>query len=153
MPKQQNATSADAQIALQLYDFRRESEMRKARKFIADFWPKSAEELINLSMAWGTQENAWMRQVFSYWETAASLVVRGAFHPGVAFDTCGEMWFVYCKIKPFLKVLREKMNAPEAFSNMEKVAEGTPEGRQRLKQMQERMQRFAEHLAKGKAAD
>src|SRR5438477_6977733 len=39
MPKHTKATSADAQTVLQLYDFRREAEMRKARNFIANFWP------------------------------------------------------------------------------------------------------------------
>ena len=39
MPKK--PTTADAQIILQLYDFRREAEMRKARNwFNGQFWPK-----------------------------------------------------------------------------------------------------------------
>ncbi|HLK33193.1 MAG TPA: hypothetical protein VKT29_08900 [Terriglobales bacterium] len=153
MPKQTKATSADAQIVLQLYDFRREPEMRKARNFIANFWPQSADDIINLAMAWGTPENAWMRQVFTYWDMAACLALRGSLNPGLAFDSLGEMWFVYAKVKPFLKEFRQKMNAPESFANIEKFIEGTPEGRQRLKLMQERLAKFAERLAKAKAAD
>ena len=83
---------------------------------------------------------------------AACLALRGALNPGLAFDSLGEMWFVYCKVKPYLKEMRQKLNAPESFSNIEKFIEGTPEGRQRLKLMQERLAKFAERLAKGKAA-
>ena len=153
MPKPTKATNADAQIVLQLYDFRREAEMRKARNFIASFWPKSADEIVNLAMAWGTQENAWLRQVFTYWDMVACLALRGALNLGLAFDTCGEMWFVYAKVKPFIKEYRQKMGVPEAFANIEKFIESTPEGRQRLKMMQERLAKFAERLAKAKAAD
>ena len=153
MPKKTKATSADAQIVLQLYDFRREAEMRKARNFIANFWPQSADDIVNLAMAWGTPENAWMRQVFTYWDMAACLALRGSIHPGLAFDSLGEMWFVYSKVKPFLKEFRQKMNSPESFANIEKFIEGTPEGRQRLKTMQERLARFRERLAQAKAAD
>jgi hypothetical protein len=154
MPKKSKpATSADAQVVLQLYDFRREAEMRKARNFVASFSPKSVEDLVNLAMAFGTPENAWMRQVFTYWDMAACLALRGAIHPGLAFDTLGEMWFVYAKVKPFIKEYRQKMGVPEAFANIEKFVESTPEGRQRLKMMQERLARFAERLSKAKAAD
>ena len=153
MPKQTKATNADAQTILQLYDFRREAEMRKARNFVANFWPKSADDIVNLAMAFGSQENAWMRQVFTYWDMAACLALRGAIHPGLAFDTLGEMWFVYAKVKPYIKEYRQKMGVPEAFANIEKFVESTPEGRQRVKQMQERLARFAERLSKAKAAD
>lgn len=153
MPKQSKATSADAQIVLQLYDFRREAEMRKARAFVANFWPQSADDIVNLAMSFGSQENAWMRQVYGYWDMAACLAMRGAIHPGLAYDTLGEMWFVYAKVKPFLKEYRQKMGVPEAFANIEKFIESTPEGRQRIKMMQERLARFRDRAAKGKAAD
>lgn len=153
MPKPTKATAADAKIVLQLYDFRREAEMRKARNFVANWWPQSADDIVNLAMAWGSPENAWMRQVFTYWDMAACLALRGAIHPGLAFDSLGEMWFVYAKVKPFIKEYRQKMNAPESFSNIEKFIESTPEGRQRLKTLQERLAKFAERLSKAKAAD
>jgi len=44
------ATAADAQIILQLYDLRRDTEMRKARHFIsAEFWPESAEDTLRIA--------------------------------------------------------------------------------------------------------
>jgi len=45
MPK--SATTADAQVILQLSDFRREAEMRKARTWwFVSFWPQSADDFM-----------------------------------------------------------------------------------------------------------
>ena len=78
------ATAADAQIILQLYDLRRDAEMRKARQFIsAEFWPESAEDTLRIARAYPSPENTWLRQVTSYWEMAASCVLRGALQEGL----------------------------------------------------------------------
>ena len=40
-----NATTADAQLILQLYDLRREAEMRKARNwYVGEFFPENADD-------------------------------------------------------------------------------------------------------------
>jgi len=45
MPKK--ATVADAQLIAQLYDLRREAEMRKARAWWAgEFFPQSADDIL-----------------------------------------------------------------------------------------------------------
>ena len=111
MPTENKATTADAQLILQLYDLRREAEMRKARNFIGSFSPKSFEDVMKVVGAFGNQENAWFRQVYSYWEMAASLVLRGAVNDTLFNDNSGEMYFVFAKIKPFLKQLRETLNS------------------------------------------
>ena len=73
MPKK--PTPADAQLILKLYDLRREVETRKARNWwMANFWPENADDFMKVAQAIGTQENAWLRQVPSYWELAAALV-------------------------------------------------------------------------------
>ena len=79
----QTATVTDAQLVLQLYDLRRESEMRKARNFFLSLFPQTADDVLKVFYAFGSQENAWLRQVISYWDMVASLVLRGAFHEGL----------------------------------------------------------------------
>jgi hypothetical protein len=137
------ATYHDAELILKLYDLRRETVMRQARDFFANFMPSSFEELMAVVGAFGSKENAYVRQVLTYWETAASLIVHGALNAELAQDTLGEMNFVYARVQPFIKQMRETMKSPEFLQNMEKVIEGTPEGRERLKRMQERMAEFA----------
>ena len=105
------ATPADADVVLKLYDFRREAVMREARSwFLMKFWPKSAQEVADVAHAFGTQENAYFRQIISYWEMSASLALQGAVHPDLFMDWSGEMVFFFAKIYPHLKGVRELVN-------------------------------------------
>jgi hypothetical protein len=129
------ATTADAELILQLYELRREAEMRKARHwFAATFSPQSYED-INKTIAGPPQESAWFRQVLGYWEMAAALVKHGAINEELFFDTSGEMWYLLGKIQPFLQDYREKTNSPNAFKIMEDLATKTETGRKRLEHM------------------
>lgn len=135
------ATAADAQLILHLYELRRETEMRKARSWWAgSFWPETAEDYVKVASAFSIPENAWLRQVISYWEMAASFVLRGAVHEDLFFDSCGEMWFTLAKISPIRNQIRGKMQSPELFSRMEKVATRSKAGRDRLKMLEARME-------------
>lgn len=105
------ATAADAELVLKLYDLRREPEMRKARNWmLVEFWPNSVDEFVKIANALGTQENAWLRQVGGYWDMAAALVLHGAISPDLFLEggVSGEMIFMYAKVQPMLKELRQK---------------------------------------------
>jgi hypothetical protein len=145
MPKK--ATAADAQLIMQLYDLRREAELRKARAWWANFWPQSADDVMAVASKFGSQENAWFRQASGYWEMAAAMVVRGALNEELFYDANGELWFAFAKVQPYLKEVRERMNAPQAFRNVEKVATRTKEGRERLQQMLKRADSFRKAMA------
>lgn len=143
-----HATHADAELILRLYDLRRETEMRKARNWFAgEFWPRSFSDLEQTMMQFDSPQSHWLRQVMSYWDTAAALVVRGTLHPGLFYDTCGESWFVYAKLKPFLQEARTRFS-PEFLANLEKVVEGSSEGRERLQHMQENIAQFSAMVEK-----
>ncbi len=59
-------TTADAELIVKLYDLRREAELRKARNWWLVFWPESADDILKIATALGTQENAWLRQAGGY---------------------------------------------------------------------------------------
>lgn len=150
MPKKPNV--ADAQLILQLYDLRREAEMRKARTWWAgEFFPDNADDFLKVAWAMGTQENNWLRQVGGYWGIVASFVNSGVLneqlflHPGFS----GEMFLLYAKIHPFVKDLRQKLNDPNAFLEIEKAVTRTKWGRDRLQFM---IKRVATMREKRKAA-
>ena len=146
MPKK--PTAADAQLILQLYDFRREAEMRKARKWWASsFWPENADDYLKVANAYSIPENAWLRQVISYWEMASSLVLQGALNEDLFFDCCGEMWFALSKVSPFLKEVRAKMHSPQLLVRMEQLATKTKAGRERLKTLEARAATLRKTLA------
>jgi len=140
-------TIADAQLILQLYDLRREAEMRKARNWWAgEFFPENADDFLKVSSAMGTQQNAWLRQVGGYWGMVASFVLTGVLNeelflqPGVS----GEMFLLYAKIHPFIKDLRQKMNDPNAFKQIEQAVTRTKWGRDRLQFMIKRVEAMRE---------
>ncbi len=56
----------------------------------------------------------------------------------------GELFIVYAKIHPFVKDLREKLNDPEAFLNLEKAVTRTKWGRNRLQFMMKRVETMRE---------
>lgn len=134
MPKK--ATPKDAELIMQLYDLRREPEMRKARDWwLVKFWPMRPEDFTQHAFAMGTPENNWIRQVGSYWSMASSFVLSGALNADLFLQPAisGEMFFVFAKVHPFLKELREQVGDPQLFMNIEKAINSTQFGRDRLK--------------------
>jgi len=145
------ATAQDAALIMQLYDLRREPEMRKARHWLtAEFWPQSADEFIKVVNSFPSQENAWLRQVGGYWDMAASFVLHGALNEELFLQpgSSGEMFFIFAKIHPYLKEFREKTNNPDAFANIEKVATGSKLARKRLERISENVEARMKALAK-----
>lgn len=125
------ATAHDAELVLKLYDLRREETMRKARHWITvEFNPQSAEECLAPFRAWGTEQNAWLRQVTSYWEMAVTFVLHGALNGDLFLDCNGEPLYVYAKFRPFLEEVR-KVN-PRFLMHTETLIEEYPAARERV---------------------
>jgi hypothetical protein len=147
-------TTADAELIIKLYDLRREAELRKARNWWLGFWPESTEDILKIATALGTQENNWLRQAGGYWEMVTSFVLHGALNRDLFLEPsfCGEMFVFFGKIEPFLKELREKMQNPSIFGNVEKVIATSEGGPERLKQTQQRLAMMRQAAQATKAA-
>lgn len=135
-------TIDDARLILELYDLRREAELRKARQWwLITFWPKSADDFIKVATAMGSEENNWLRQVGSYWGIAVSFVLNGVVSEKLFFQLsfCGELYFIFAKVRPFLADIRTKMNNPELFLNMEKAILGSKIARAQFEKVEARV--------------
>ncbi|HEV2709850.1 MAG TPA: hypothetical protein VGU67_06550 [Edaphobacter sp.] len=96
------ATAADAELILRLYELRREEALRKARRFMVfDFNPKTLDELRAVSRDVKSEHNPAWRQALSYWEMAASLVLRGTLDADLFLDSNGEGILLYAKFHHF----------------------------------------------------
>jgi len=96
------ATAADAELILKLYELRRDETMRKARRFmIFQFNPKTLEELRAVSRDTKSEFNPCWRQMLSFWEMSASLVLRGALDADLFLDSSLEGILVYAKFHHF----------------------------------------------------
>jgi len=103
------ATPADADIILKLYELRTEAEMRKARAWITgEFWPATAEEFFAVAENPCDPHNAWLRQVLTYWEMAAAMVLHGAVSAELFVDCNSEGFFMLAKFALILDGIREK---------------------------------------------
>jgi len=109
------ASNADAELILKLYELRTEAVMRQARAWIiGEFWPATAEEFFVVQNDFGSQKNAWLRQVVTYWEMAASLVLHGALSADLFVDCNPEPFYILAKLAPILPEIHAK--SPTYFS-------------------------------------
>ena len=118
------ANQADAGIILKLYELRTETVMRQARAWMTgEFWPGSGDEFFEVIQDSGSEKNSWLRQVVSYWEMAASLVLHGALSADLFVDCNPEPFFILAKLTPILPEIHAKM--PLYFSKMLKLVENS----------------------------
>src|SRR6202789_2696666 len=103
------ATPADAEIVIGLYKLRTEALMREARAWMTgEFWPTTAEEFFAVSSNHDDPHNAFFRQVISYWEMAAAMVLHGAVSAELFVDCNGEGFFLLAKFTPILDDIRAR---------------------------------------------
>jgi hypothetical protein len=144
MPKQE-----DANLILKLYELRREETLRAARDYYASkFNPQTAQDVVD-TMA--RENSAYVRMVVSYWEMAATLVNHGSIDMDLFCETNGEQFLVYAKIEPFLSAIREHFGNPRMFSNLEKLVNTSPNGREAVARWQSRFKAQAEKAKQASA--
>ena len=106
-------------LMLRLYDLRREARMRQARDWFAqNYYANTVEELFALCPM-GSDANAFVRMIVSYWEMCASIVNRGLIDEELYFENSGEQFFVWERIKPLVPHFRTMYKNPYYLSNLE----------------------------------
>jgi hypothetical protein len=114
-----NATHEQVNLMLKLYDLRREPKLREARDWYGThFNIKSAEDVMKIA-PFGSKENAYMRMVTSYWNMVAGISNRGLVDEDLFFESTGEQWMVWEKIKPAVETFRAMFSNPKFLSNLE----------------------------------
>ncbi|SPE35330.1 conserved hypothetical protein [Candidatus Sulfopaludibacter sp. SbA6] len=120
MPTTQ-ATYDDANLILRLFELRRDEKLRQAREwFAANFTAKTPQELMQIAPP-GSQENAYVRMVVSYWEMAASLVTSGVLNQDLFFQSNGECLFVWERVRELVPGFRAVNKNPHSWHNLEIV--------------------------------
>jgi hypothetical protein len=144
------ATPQDADLIIKLYELRRDETMRKARNYFAfEFFPKSIDDVkeVLTNVHEHPEQNAYFRQVISYWEMAAAMVNHGSIDRALFFDTNGEFFGVWAKIGDFIEDLRASFG-PQFLINLEKMIASAPDGPKRVQIMKERFNSMAAQRAR-----
>ena len=106
------ATVDDAGLILKLYELRTEAGMRKAREFVGGLQPAGFADVLALQRGMGSAENGYWRQVISYWEMAAALVLHGVLDAELFLDTNGEPFYLYAKFTPYFEEYAKAFGHP-----------------------------------------
>jgi hypothetical protein len=116
------ATYEDANLILRLYEMRREEKLRQAREWFTRAFHCSTIEDFNKVCPPGSQENAFSRQVITYWEMVASFVTSGVLHEQLFFQSGIELLLVWTRIKDLAPEMRKANKNPGSWKNLETVA-------------------------------
>jgi hypothetical protein len=114
-----DVTHEQANLMLKLYELRREPRLREARAwFVTNFHPTSIEDVAK-NFPPGSVENTHVRMTLSYWDMVASIVNRGLINEEFFFETSGEQWLVWDRIRPIAEAWRGAFKNPRLFTNLE----------------------------------
>ena len=115
-------THEQANLLLKLYDLRREPRLREARAWYGQHFDAKNTEEMNKKYPIGSEGNAFFRMVVSYWDMAAGLVNRGLIDDELFFESSGEAWFVWERLRPLARGMRAASNNPRAWGQLEALA-------------------------------
>lgn len=151
MPLKDFPDHHDADLALKLYDLRREAVMRESRAAIVSrFLPASWEDVLAVT-APDHPLNAAFRQVATYWEMVYAMARHGVMHGEFMMESSGEGLLLFTRIEPWLEQYRAHVGNPLAFRNAEWVSKETELGRLIAARFRKRFQaqREAAQAARG----
>ena len=117
-----SATHEQGQLQLELYDLRREAKLRQARDwYFRNYFADTLEEGMRIA-APGTENGALVMMVWSYWEQACAYLNHGLLHEDLFFETSGEFYGVWDRVKPTIQQGRELFVNKQFLVNLEKAA-------------------------------
>jgi hypothetical protein len=115
-------THEQAQLQLELFEMRREARLRQARDwFQKNYFADSFEEAMKVG-APGTEGGTNVMMVAGYWEQACSMLNYGLLHEQMYFETNGEFFMAWDRLKGMVPGFRKQFAAPHFLANLEKAA-------------------------------
>ena len=117
-----NPTYEQAELQLKLYDLRREPKLRQARDWYwQNYWADSLDEAMRVAPM-GTEAGTFFMMVVSYWDQACAYLNYGLLHEDLFFETSGEFFGVWERLKPTIAEGRKRWSNPLFMANLEKAA-------------------------------
>jgi len=116
-------THEQAQLHLQIYDMRREARLRQARDwFFKNYFVENFDDSLRIA-APGTENGAFAMMVLSYWDQACAMLNYGLLHEDLFFETNGEFFGVWERVKPAIPQGRERFANKQFMAHLEKAAQ------------------------------
>jgi hypothetical protein len=121
----------EVNLMLRLYDLRREPRLREARAWFVDHFHAGTPEEVMQKYPQGSQENTYIRMVISYWEMVAGIVNRGLINDELFFESNGEIWVVWDRMRTIVPTWRAAFKNPTLFSGIEETCKRLEAWRER----------------------
>ena len=116
-------THEQAQLHLQVYDLRREARLRQARDwFFKNYFVDTLEDSMRIAGP-ATETGTFVMMVLSYWDQACALLNYGLLHEDLFFETSGEFFGVWERVKPIAPQARERFVNKQFLAHLEKAAQ------------------------------
>jgi hypothetical protein len=115
-------TFEQAQLHLQLFEMRREPRLRQARDwFFQNYFADSFEQAMKIAPP-GTENGTFSMMVFTYWDQACAFLNYGLLHEDLFFETNGEFFGVWERVKPSIEEGRKQFANKVFLEHMEQAA-------------------------------
>src|SRR5215467_4679625 len=116
-------THEQAQLHLQVYDQRREAKLRQARDWFGkNYIVNNIDEAMRIAPM-GSETGNYVGMVIGYWEQACAFLNYGLLHEDLFFETSGEFFGVWERVKPSIEGGRKAFSSKTFLSNLERAAE------------------------------
>jgi hypothetical protein len=125
-------THEQANLLLRLYELRREPRLRQARAWFSSQFEANTPQELTSKYPMGSEENASLRMVISYWDMAAGLANRGLIDDEMFFENSTEAWVVWEKVKAVVPAQRETMKNPAYLAHLENCVNRFEAWRERI---------------------
>src|SRR6476646_887562 len=115
-------THEQGQLHLQVYEMRRETRLRQARDwFLKNYFVDTMDDSMRIA-APGTEQGTFTMMVLSYWDQACALLNYGLLHEDLFFETSGEFFGVWERVRPIVPQARERFMNKQFLAHVEKAA-------------------------------
>lgn len=116
-------TRFQVDLFLRLYELRRESKLRAARDwFLKNYFVETTEDYARVAPP-GSEQNAYVRMVTSYWEMVCGLLNLGLLPEEFFFQHTNEFYTVWERLKPTVGPVRQFYRNPHFFRELEKASQ------------------------------
>jgi hypothetical protein len=116
-------THEQAQLHLQIYEMRREARLRQARDwYFKNYFADSLEDSMRIAGP-GTESGTLAMMVLAYWEQACAFLNYGLLHEDLFFETSGEFFGVWERVKAVVPQFRERFASTQFLVHLERAAQ------------------------------
>ena len=116
-------THEQAQLHLQIFEQRREARLRQARDwYFKNYFVDTPEENMKIAPP-GSENGTNVMMVLSYWEQACALLNYGLLHEDLFFETSGEFFGVFERVRGILPQIRQQWVSQTFLAHLEKAAQ------------------------------